>query len=160
TAERRRVVRAASRGGHRSRALRRSKDLHELCLSVAVEPSHVRDPLDGLLLGVDLDDGETGYQLLRLQKRAVGDRDLAFGQVDPGLLGVKPAASDEDSLFDGLLHELPQLGRVPRLLPLRWGTVDKELHILSFREASAPAILPGTCLTACDLDHRQAASAP
>ena len=52
--------------------LRWSKDLHELGLSVAVEPSKVRDPLDGLLLGVHLDDGETGYQLLRLHKGAVG----------------------------------------------------------------------------------------
>ena len=51
-------------------------------------------------------------------------------RMDPGLLGMKPAAGDEDSLLDGLLHELPQLGRVPRLLPLRWGTVDKELHVL------------------------------
>src|SRR5208337_3458622 len=122
--------RRATRGRSESGALRRSRDLNELCLPFAVEPSHVRDPLDGLLLGVHLDDGETGYQLLRLQKGAVGDRDLAFGQVDPGFLGMKPASGDEDSLFDGLLHELAQLGRVPRLLPLRWETVNKELHIL------------------------------
>ena len=125
--------------GHRSSpaAVRRSKDLHELRLPVAVEPSKVRDPLDGLLLGVHLDDGETGYQLLPLQEGAVGDRDLALGKEDPGLLAIEPAAGDEDSLFDGLLHELPQLGRVPRLLPLRWGTVNKELHILLLSFAAA-----------------------
>src|SRR5208337_1563192 len=109
--------RRATRGRSESGALRRSKDLHELCLPVAVEPSKVRDPLDGLLLGVHLDDGETGYQLLPLKKGAVGDRDLALGKEDPGLLAIEPAAGDEDSLFDRLLHELPELGRVQRLLP-------------------------------------------
>jgi len=89
---------------------RQSRGSEHLCdphLAVTVDPAHAGDPVECFLLGVHLDDGESGNELLSFDEWAVRDRNLPARKPKPGARALEPPAATTIPDFTACSMNLP-----------------------------------------------------